>query len=65
MSTTYPPNKPVCPRCKRSVYRVHRHFLDHMVNLFVPVWRFRCSAADCDWEGNLRRRPPASEVRYF
>lgn len=56
------PSTPVCPRCKRSAYRVHRRLRDHLINLFISIGRFRCSAFGCDWEGNLRKNPTSSDV---
>jgi hypothetical protein len=54
---------PLCPVCQRMTHRVHRRVLDMIVNLFVPILRFRCSAMDCDWEGRLRRRTIERETR--
>ena len=28
--------------------------MDLLINLFIPIRRFRCGAMDCDWEGNMR-----------
>ena len=33
------------------MHRVHRHFTDRCLNLFVPVARYRCAQAACGWEG--------------
>lgn len=46
---------PECPVCRHATHRVHRRLIDLLINLFVPILRFRCGAMDCDWEGNLRR----------
>lgn len=43
-----------CPRCKGSVYRVPRRFVDLLLSVFVPVRRYRCDELGCSWEGNLR-----------
>ncbi|HWU84418.1 MAG TPA: hypothetical protein VN028_03675 [Rhodocyclaceae bacterium] len=48
------PLRPCCPICHRATYRVHRRLLDLIINLFVPILRFRCCAIGCDWEGNVR-----------
>jgi hypothetical protein len=46
-----------CPRCGRpGLARVPRRFVDHLLNLFVRVKRYRCSHVGCDWEGNLRAK---------
>lgn len=47
--------KRACPLCKQTAYRVHRRLMDRMLNLFISIWRFRCSAVGCHWEGNLRK----------
>lgn len=44
-----------CPSCGRSIVRIRRRRLDRMRGLFMPVWRFACSDADCPWTGTLRR----------
>lgn len=43
-----------CPRCKGSVYRVPRRFVDLLLSVVVPVHRYRCDEMGCNWEGNLR-----------
>lgn len=48
------PLRPRCPICHRNTYRVHRRLVDLILNLFVPILRFRCGAMGCDWEGNVR-----------
>lgn len=60
------PNNPACPVCKRSTYRIHRRGVDLLLNVFVPVLRFRCGAMGCDWEGNLRMgtTPPRDPERH-
>lgn len=48
--------KPVCPRCGSSVYRIRRRALDRLLSSIVPVHRYRCRAEEdfhCDWEGIL------------
>lgn len=49
----------VCPRCNCTVYRVPRRFVDRLLSPFMRIFRYRCDAMDCNWEGNLRvtRRP--------
>jgi hypothetical protein len=29
--------------------------VDMLINVFVPIQRFRCGAMGCRWEGNLRK----------
>lgn len=41
----------LCPRCGGELHRIHRHRLDHMLDLLVPVARYRCKNSDCRWEG--------------
>lgn len=40
-----------CPRCGGAIHRVHRHMLDHLVSIFVPVRRYHCTNRDCGWSG--------------
>ncbi len=49
------PRRHHCPRCDGSVYRVRRRLVDLLLNVVVPVRRYRCRGSDCGWEGNLRR----------
>jgi hypothetical protein len=52
----------VCPECGQRVTRVHRHFADRWVALFLRVHRYRCSNPVCGWEGIVSRpeRPVAT-----
>jgi hypothetical protein len=40
-----------CPKCGATIHRVHRNFLDRLINWIVPVRRYGCSNADCRWVG--------------
>jgi len=40
-----------CPRCGSEVHRVHRHWHDHVLDLYVPVRRYQCENSDCRWRG--------------
>jgi predicted RNA-binding Zn-ribbon protein involved in translation (DUF1610 family) len=40
-----------CPRCGNDLIRVHRHAADRLLNLFVPVRRYRCKDGSCGWSG--------------
>ena len=40
-----------CPKCGGSIHRVHRHFRDHLIDVYVPVRRYRCARRECHWEG--------------
>ncbi len=40
-----------CPRCKGNIHRVHRHALDHVISIVVPVRRYHCTNRDCGWSG--------------
>ncbi len=40
-----------CPECGSDLHRVHRRKLDHLINAFVPVRRYRCSNRECGWRG--------------
>lgn len=55
-----------CKVCKGPVYRVHRHFLDRLINVFVRVRRFRCTEPGCVWEGRLAKvRIPERKTRTY
>ncbi|WP_162883956.1 diguanylate cyclase domain-containing protein [Chromatocurvus halotolerans] len=58
----------VCPRCSGSLVRIRRRVVDHIICLFTPVWRYRCSGdngnVDCRWQGNFHDRAPGSGVTY-
>ena len=43
-----------CPRCRGPAIRVPRRLVDLLMSMFITVSRFRCSSADCGWEGNVR-----------
>jgi len=45
-----------CPRCKASVFRISRRFIDLLVSLVMPIRRYRCISMACNWEGNLREK---------
>jgi len=44
----------LCPDCGGPLRQVHRRAFDRLVTLFYRVHRYRCSNADCGWEGLLR-----------
>jgi hypothetical protein len=41
----------VCPHCGSDLRRVHRRPRDRLLDLFVPVRRYRCKNRDCYWSG--------------
>ncbi len=42
----------VCPRCGRSLMRVHRKYFDRVFStIIVPVHRYKCSGDQCNWQG--------------
>ncbi len=43
-----------CPLCNSSVHRIPRRFSDRLLSLFMPVLRYGCGNALCEWEGTLR-----------
>jgi hypothetical protein len=48
-----------CPRCHAPVLRIHRRPIDRLVSLFSPLYRYQCTALECEWTGNLpRERAP-------
>ena len=40
-----------CPQCNGNIYRVHRNAVDRLINLYVPVQRYRCANDQCLWHG--------------
>jgi len=40
-----------CPQCNGNIYRVHRHAVDRLISLYLPVWRYRCANDQCRWHG--------------
>lgn len=40
-----------CPRCGGAIHRVHRHTVDRLASIFVPVRRYRCTNRECLWSG--------------
>lgn len=43
-----------CELCLGHLVRTPRRTIDHLLNLLVPVYRYRCSRYACQWTGNLR-----------
>jgi len=41
----------LCPHCGGELHRIHRHRLDRLLDLLVPVARYRCKNPECRWEG--------------
>jgi hypothetical protein len=40
-----------CPRCGSDLHRIHRRGRDRLLNLYVPVRRYRCRDRNCAWSG--------------
>jgi hypothetical protein len=40
-----------CPQCDGSIHRIHRHAVDRLISLYVPVQRYRCANGQCLWHG--------------
>ena len=57
------PRPPACPRCKSSVMRIPRRFIDRFISVFHPVHRYRCHSIVCNWEGNLACTLPVRDGR--
>jgi len=45
-----------CPRCGGEVHRIHRHWYDRLLNLYIPVRRYQCKNDGCRWRGLRVRR---------
>jgi len=44
----------ICPRCACHLTRIHRRFIDRLLSIFIPVYRYRCYNLSCEWTGNIR-----------
>ena len=40
-----------CPLCGEGLQRTHRRLGDRVVNVYVPVRRYRCRNRECRWHG--------------
>lgn len=40
-----------CPECGGELQRIHRHRTDRILDLYIPVRRYRCKDRDCGWRG--------------
>jgi hypothetical protein len=40
-----------CPKCDSTIHIVHRHTVDRLINLYVPVRRYHCANGECRWNG--------------
>jgi len=40
-----------CPRCGSELTRIHRHRLDRLLGVFVPLRRYQCKDSECAWRG--------------
>jgi len=49
-----------CPDCGGELHRVHRRPTDRILNVLVPVARYRCRTRACGW-GGLRVRKARHE----
>jgi hypothetical protein len=46
-----------CPRCGSELHRIHRRWHHRVLNLFLPVRRYRCADRSCGWRGlRIRER---------
>jgi hypothetical protein len=59
-----------CPKCGADFQRIHRKQMDLLVSkvFFLPINRYQCSNAECDWTGLRkpgRRRQRRSSTSTF
>lgn len=47
------PAAPRCPSCRSRLLRTWRLPSDRILNFFVALYRYRCHAHHCRWEGNI------------
>jgi hypothetical protein len=43
----------LCPDCGSPLKQIHRRSFDRLITQFYPIHRYRCSNANCRWEGLL------------
>jgi hypothetical protein len=55
------PCLPACPRCKNSVIRIPRRFIDRVISVVHPIHRYRCRSFICNWEGNVPYKAPVPD----
>jgi hypothetical protein len=46
----------LCPVCGSPLRQINRRTFDRLINQFYRVHRYRCSNADCRWEGLLHSK---------
>lgn len=50
-----------CPVCGNTLQRCRRRHRDYLINLLVPVRRYRCNSPECRWAGLRIKRPSHSQ----
>lgn len=40
-----------CPRCGSDLHRIHRRWHHRLLNLVIPIRRYRCKDPACGWHG--------------
>jgi predicted RNA-binding Zn-ribbon protein involved in translation (DUF1610 family) len=40
-----------CPQCGSDLHRIHRRWRHRVLNLIIPVRRYRCANQACGWQG--------------
>ena len=45
-----------CPICKSYAIRIRRRFIDRIMGIFRPSYRYQCSNYACHWLGNIRHK---------
>jgi len=40
-----------CPRCGGDLHRIHRRWHHRLLNLVIPIRRYRCQDSACGWRG--------------
>lgn len=42
-----------CPLCAGYTVRIRRCYLDRIISLFSPVYRYQCQDLKCKWQGKV------------
>jgi hypothetical protein len=53
----------LCPVCGSSLRQSHRRSVDRLISKFYRVHRYRCSNAECRWEGLLHSKRQKAKKR--
>lgn len=50
-----------CPSCGGYATRIRRRFIDRVISMLKPVYRYRCQNYHCQWAGNINQHQSKTE----